>query len=96
VEWQRQNEASVHRTAKEFADDRKRVSMLQHRKDKPAEYLENAAVCAVANLCQSILTIEFLKDERSEGRYVSNQLVSVCNIVLCQHLGMAPEEGAYS
>jgi len=29
-------------------------------KDKPVEYLENAAVYAVANLCQSILTIEFL------------------------------------
>jgi len=26
-EWQRQNEASVHRPAKEFANDRKRVSV---------------------------------------------------------------------
>jgi len=47
---------------------------------------------AVANLCQLILTIEFLEDERSEGRLVSNQLLSV----LGQHLGMVPEEGAYS
>ena len=29
-------------------------------KDTPAECLENAAVYDVANLCQSILTIEFL------------------------------------
>jgi len=69
VEWQRQNEASVHRTAKEFADDYNHgVNATAHWKDKPAEYLENAAVCAVANLCQLILTIEFLKDKGSEGR----------------------------
>jgi len=43
--------------------------MLQHtEKEKPAECLGNAAVYAVANLCQSILTVEFLEDERSEGR----------------------------
>ena len=63
--WQRKNGASVHRTAKEFAVDRWCVrewcqSATAHWKDKPAEYLENAAVYAVANLCQSILTIEFL------------------------------------
>jgi len=56
--WQRNNEASVHTAAKEFAVDRKRVcewcqSATAHWKDKPAVY-------AVANLCQSILTIEFL------------------------------------
>jgi len=44
------------------------------------ECLENAAVYAVANLYQSILTIEFLEDKRSEGRSVSNQLLSVCNV----------------
>jgi len=41
------------------------------------EFLENAAVYAVANLCQSTLAIEFLEDERSEGRWVSKQLLSV-------------------
>jgi len=61
------------------------------------ECLENAAVYAVANLCQSILTIEFPEDERSEGKSVSNQLLSVCNIMLpYQHLGVGLEEGAYS
>jgi len=65
VKWQRQNEASFHRSAKEFADNRKRVrewcqcySIIETCwKDKPAECLENATVYAVANLCQSILTI---------------------------------------
>ena len=64
--WQRKKEANVDRRAKEFAIDRKRVrewcqSATAHWKDKPAECLENAAVYAVANLCQSILTIEFLE-----------------------------------
>jgi len=73
VERQRQNEASVHRPAKEFANDCKRVREWR----QPAEYLENAAVYAVANLCQSILIVEFLEDKRSEGgsRAVSNQFL---------------------
>ena len=71
VEWQHQNEASVHRPAKEFTNDRKRVCEWH----QPAECLENAAVYAVANLCQSNLTNEFLEDKRSEGRSVSNQLL---------------------
>jgi len=63
--WQRKNKASIHRTVKEFAVDRKHVrewcqSATAHWKDKPAECLENAAVHAVANLYQSILTIKFL------------------------------------
>jgi len=72
-----------------FASD---VNATAHWKEKSAECLENTAVYAVANLCQSILTTEFLEDERSEGRSASNQLLSV----LCQHLGVAPEEGSYS
>ena len=56
------------------------------------ECLENA----VANLCQSILTIEFLEDKRSKGRSVSNQLLKRSVIFLCQHLGVALEEEAYS
>ena len=79
VEWQCQNEASIHRQAKEFADDNKCVcewcQCYSTLKDKPTECLENAAVYVVANLCQSILTIEFPEDKRSEGRSVSNQLL---------------------
>ena len=54
-------------------------------------YRSVAAIYTVANLCQSISTIQFLEDERSEGRSVSNHFLSV----LCQHIGVAPEEGAY-
>ena len=60
--------------------------------------MENATVYAVANLCQSILTIEFL-EKRSEFRLIGVEpaSVTVCNYnVQCQHLGVAPEAGAYS
>ena len=60
------------------------------------ECLENAAVYAVANLCQSILTIEFLEDKKSEGRLLSNQPRSVIIMFLCQHLGVVSEEGEYT
>ena len=65
------NEASVHRPVKEFTSDRKCVREWH----QPTECLENTAIYAVANLCQLILTIEFLEDKRSEGRSVSNQLL---------------------
>jgi len=81
VEWQPKNEASVHRPAKEFTNNQSQacprvVSMLlAHRKDKPAECLENATVYVVAYLCEAILTVEFLEDERSEGKLLLNQLL---------------------
>ena len=43
-----QNKASVHRPAKEFANDRKHVREWR----QPMECVENAAFYAVANLCQ--------------------------------------------
>ena len=52
------------------------ANAIAHWKDKPTECLENAALYAVANLRQSILTIEYLEDKRSEGESISNQL---CN-----------------
>jgi len=38
---------------------------------------------------------KFLEDERSEGRQVLNQFLSVCNILMLlrKHLGMALEKG---
>ena len=82
------------RTAKEFANNRKRVcewyQCYSTLKGQTREVLGNAAVYAVqVNLCQWILT-EFLEDERSEGRLMLNQLLSVCNVSQCQHLGVAP------
>ena len=70
------------------------VNAIAHWKDKPAECLGNAAIYSVANFCQSILTIKFLDDERSEGRSVSRQIG--VEPVLCQHLGMVLEDGVYS
>ena len=79
VEWQCQNEASVHRPAKEFADDRNHaasgVNAMANWKDKPVERLENSAVYVVAKLWQSILTTEFLEGKRGKVRLVSNQLL---------------------
>ena len=56
------------------------------------ECLENAAVYVVANLCQPILTIEFLEEKRSEDRSMSNQLLLEHE---CSYLNI-PEEGAYT
>ena len=54
VERQHENEASVHRTAKEFTVDRKSVvSATVHLKDQPAECLENTAVYTVASVSRS-------------------------------------------
>ena len=50
------------------------VNAIAHWKDKPAECLENAAIYAVANLWQSILTIKFLEDKRSQ---------TCCNVFDC-------------
>jgi len=71
VEWQHQNEASIHRTAEEFTDNFKRIrewcQCYSTLKGQTRGVLGNTAVYSVASLRQSILTIEFLEDKRSEG-----------------------------
>ena len=67
VQGQRKNEASVHGTAKEFAVNSlacPRVVSISNStlKGQTRGMLGNATVYAVANLCQSILTIEFLNE----------------------------------
>ena len=78
VELQCQNESSVHRPAKEFADDRKRVrewcQCYSTLKGQTRGVLGKRRLYAVTNLCQSILTIKFLKDEKR--RQISVKLVS--------------------
>ena len=100
VEWQRQNEASVHRTAEKFADDRKRVrewcQCYSTLEGQTRGVLGKHRRLRYVHLCQSILTIEFLEDKKSEGRSLSNQPRSVIIMSLCQHLGVVPEEGAYT
>ena len=81
--WQCKNEASIHRTATEFAvriasvfapEWHQSATLTAHWKDK-------AAVYAVANLCQSILTIKFLglggPGQQNIAR-ADRQLLSVC------------------
>ena len=78
VEWQCQNDASVHRPAKEFTDDHKRVrewcQCYSILKGQTCGVLGKCSLYAVTNLCQSILTIKFLEDKKR--RQISVKLVS--------------------
>ena len=102
MEWQRQNKASVHRTAKEFANDHKSVhewcQCYSTLKGQTRGVLGKRPRLCCGQPLSVDLDHEFLEDERSKGRSVSNQLLSVCNnyMFLCQPLGVAPEEGAFS
>ena len=82
-ERQRKNEASVHRTAKEFTVNRKSVHECYSTMKGQTECLENATVYAVASLCQLILTKRYLsfwrtRETMADPSPVSNQLLSVC------------------
>ena len=96
--WQRKNEASVHRTAKEFAVDRKCVHewcqlATSHWKDKTAECLESSLRCAQplsVNLDHWVSELVATDEIGSFYRSVIH-----CSL-LCKHLGVALEEGAYS
>jgi len=74
VEWQCKNEASIYRTAKEFAIDRKSVhKCYSTMKGQTCRVL---AKCHHLRCAQSLSVdldqkaFEFLEDERSEGRPV--------------------------
>ena len=118
MEWQCKNEASVHRTAKGIRRRSQACSQVTsilpqiincnataHWKDKPVECLENAAIYAVANCCQSILTTRYLhtrylsfwrkREAKADQCQTSFYRSVIIIMLLCQHLGMAPEEGAY-
>ena len=84
VEWQRKNEASVHRTAKEFAINRKRVLECRCQCYSALKGQTRGVLGKRRRLrCGQPLAVdldhkvfEFLEDERREGRPVSNQLLS--------------------
>ena len=64
------------------------VNAIAHWKNKPKEHLENSTVRTVANLSVDLYQVK-------AGQCL-NQLLSVYNLMfLCQHLGVAPEEGVY-
>ena len=82
VEWQRKKGASINKTAKEFAVDRKRVREWCQNYDTlkgqscgvsgKRRRLRSGHHLSV-NLDQKVF--EFLEDERSEGRPVLNQVL---------------------
>ena len=82
VEWHRNNGASLHKTAKRFSVDRKRVrewcqkyNVLKGQTSGALgkrRHLTHSKPLSV-ELDQKVF--EFLEDERSEGRPVSNQLL---------------------
>jgi len=92
VEWQ-------HRTAKEFAVDRKCVSASATAKlNEQTQGVLGKCRCLrcgqplSVNLDQKVF--EFLEDETDRCSYVSSQLLYWS--VIYEHLGVAPEVGTYS
>ena len=82
VEWQRKNEASIHTTAKHFLINRKCVSewcqMYSRLKGQTCGALgKRRRLCWGKPLSVELdqKVFEFLEEERSEGRPVSNQLL---------------------
>jgi len=102
--WQRKNEASVHRTAKEFAVNHKRVRELVSINNSTLKGQTRGMLGKCRCLCcGQPLSVDL--DHRVSGAWgttesvarADRQLLSVCNIMfLYQHLGASPEEGAYS
>ena len=86
VEWQRKNEASICRTAKEFAVDLKHVcewcQCYSTLKGKTWGVLGN--IYTMANLCQSILTKRYSSFRRMREVKADQSVI----IFLCQHLGL--------
>ena len=76
VEWHRNNEASLHKTAKRFSVDRKRVREWCQKYSVLKGQTSGALGkrLPMANPSRQKV-FEFVEDERSEGRPVSNQLL---------------------
>ena len=77
--WQCKKEATVHRTAKKFAVDRKHVREWCQSATAHHVKGQTCAVYAVANLCQSILTIEFSGARGTGHRISSEGRSAACN-----------------
>ena len=84
VEWQRKNQASLHKTAAEFSIDRKRVrewhdqySVLKANecgaKKKRRRLYSGGRRPLSTDLDQKVF--QFLEEERSEGRVVTNDML---------------------
>ena len=82
VEWHHNNEASLHKTAKRFSIDRKRVcewcqkySVLKGQTSGALGKHRHINHGKPLSLELDQKVFEFLEDERSEGRAVLNQLL---------------------
>ena len=101
VEWQRQNKASVHRTAKEFADDRKRVCEWCQCYSTLKGQTRGVLGKRHRLRCGQPLSVDI--DHRVSGeekrRPIGVEPASATSVIIMflrQHLGVAPEVGAYS
>ena len=93
VEWQ-------HRTAKEFAVDRKRVCKCYSTLNGQTRGVlgkRRRLRCGQPLSVDLDHQVSGLGQEKRRQIGVKPASVTVCNIIfLCQHLGVAPEAGAYS
>ena len=96
VEWQRKNEASIHRTAKYFSIDRKRVrewcqkySLLKGQTSGAPGKRRRLCWGKPLSVELDQKVFEFLEEERSEGRPVSNQLLKTKAIQIAGGLKIA-------
>ena len=97
VEWHRKNGRNVSQTARKFNIDRKRVrdwesqyDMLFQRsvdKDKKQRRLGSGRVPLSGDLDQKVL--EFLEDERSEGRPVTNKQLKATALQIAGGMGLS-------
>ena len=103
--WQRKNEASIHRTAKEFAVHRSQacsrvVSISNTTLKGKTRGMLGKCRCLRGGQPLSVDLYHRVSEVWGTTELVvraDRQLLSVCNIMfLCQHLGVAQEEGAYS
>ena len=104
VEWQRKNQASLHRTAAEFSIDRKRVrewrdksSVLKANecgaKKKRRRLCNGGRRPSSIDLDQKVF--EFLEKERSEGRVVTNDMLRTKAVQIAGGLSIQGFKGSY-
>ena len=96
VEWLRKNEASCHKAAKEFSIDRKRVREWSERYDVLKQHgggvsgkhrkLSTGRAPLSADLNQRVF--DYLEEERSEGRPVSNDALMAKAAQIAGGLGL--------
>ena len=93
VEWQCKNEASVHRTTKEFAIDHKHVCDWSQYYSTLKGQTRGVLGKRRRLHCGQFLSVDL--DHQVSGGQEKRRQIGV-EPVLCQHLGVVLEEGVYS